>query len=115
MELPNSESESEDSSSLARRDKGGILLTGAGLATGAGLLLTSEGPRDTRSDIDIPKDGLRSSLRFSDGGGRISAIEFHQDGNVRRGIEMISFEGSDYAGRRRSNFNEDLLNSSGPS
>ena len=51
---------------------------------------------------------MRQSLNFSNGAGKISAIEFQGDAKKAH----ISFHDSDLE-RHNSNFNEDLLNSSG--
>ena len=78
------------------------LLTGAAL-----VMLTTEADENKSRDDDLEEDKHRESVNFSngDGVGKISAIEKERTNEVE-----VSFVQS---GHNRSNFNEDLLNSSG--
>ena len=68
------------------------------------------------AERDIGGNRHKLSLNFSNGAGKISNIDFWQhDENKKGEVEIASFEGSEEEakGGRRSNFNEELLNSSG--
>jgi hypothetical protein len=68
------------------------------------------------ADRDLDGNRHRLSLDFNDDAGKISNINFwQQDDNKKVDLEIASFEGSEEEakGGRRSNFNEELLQSSG--
>lgn len=97
-------------------------MNGEVLATGAGLLMiTTEGDEAIRrggfgSDSgDNDGNGFAQSLNFSNGAGKLSKIDFLQGSeNQRADADIVSFnEFEEGKGERRSDFNEDLLNSSG--
>ena len=107
------------------------LVSGGASATGTSMLLAKNKRDEVDSDndkesftdsgtseeeIDLESNKRGASLNFSDGfgAGKISDIEFRRSGEVVKGGVEISFDQSDEVkGGRRSNFNEELLNSSG--
>lgn len=84
-----------------------LLLTGQGLN-----MLTTEAEEEYKSN-PVRETCLRDSINFSNGAGKISAIDFH-GGEKKDLANSISFEGS-MIEKHRSDFNEELLASSAAS
>ena len=79
-------------------------------------MLTTEAGEEYKSVRGPEREThLRDSMNFSNGAGKISAIDFHI-GDKKNSANSISFEASEMdKDHNRSNFNEELLASSAES